>query len=128
LCFVQLRIAKVNLVTGTCKTPAPISVITRGSNGPSNPAALITGTEPLVYRTERRDDRDGIVSFATVTTRVGGQLKVFRAEVTVMGSNGKVATTLDRTFEGRGCQYSARKWSEIMLFYPPARVITHVEL
>lgn len=85
--------------------------------------------DPIVYKTDRKDD-DGakIISFATVTTRLGGHVKTFRAEVTILGSNGKVATTLDRVFDGRGGQFTARKWAEIMLFYPPARVITHVEL
>ena len=83
--------------------------------------------EPLVYRTTRKDG-ERILSFATVTTRVGGERCIFKAEITILNSNGKTATSLERIFEGRGCQYSARKWAEIMLFYPPARVITHVEL
>lgn len=84
--------------------------------------------EPLLYRAERKDESDRIVSFATVTTRLGGVLKMHKAEVTILNSSGKTATSMERIFEGRGGQFPARKWAEIMLFYPPAKVITHVEL
>lgn len=83
---------------------------------------------PLLYRAERKDDLGRIISFATVTTRLGGMLKMHKAEVTILNNLGLTATSMERIFEGRGGQFPARKWAEIMLFYPPAKVITHVEL
>jgi hypothetical protein len=81
----------------------------------------------MVYRTSRIED-DKTVAFAAVVTRPSGQISTFVAKVTLLGSKGISATTLERTFEGRNCQYTARKWAEIMLYYPPNMVVTHVEM
>lgn len=79
------------------------------------------------YRAARIENEQ-MISFATITTRPGGLLCTFAAKITILGHGGKEATSLHRTFEGRNCQYSARKWAEVMLFFPPSMVVTHMEL